>query len=101
MIYEGLGLPCCIEFAADDNDVDDDYLPRVPSYFQRLFTLYSEYTKVLSTYHSLTIEISSRARPTVSKYDDDKFQRKHSRRYDPSRLYSHVGEFPAPVFLSS
>lgn len=24
MIYEGLGLPC-IEFVADDNDVDDEY----------------------------------------------------------------------------
>ncbi|EGI63138.1 hypothetical protein G5I_08586 [Acromyrmex echinatior] len=58
MIYESLGLPC-IEFVADDNDADDY---RVPSYFQRLFTLYSKYTKMFCTYHSLTIEISSPAR---------------------------------------
>lgn len=76
MIYEGLGLPC-IEFVADDNDVDDDY-PRVPSYFQRLFTLYSEYTKVLCTYHSLTIEISSRARS--SRDSDLLFGGKNSNR---------------------
>ncbi|KYN41173.1 hypothetical protein ALC56_04324 [Trachymyrmex septentrionalis] len=92
MIYESLGLPC-IEFVADDNDADDY---RVPSYFQRLFTLYSKYTKMFCTYHSLTIEISSRAR--LSRNSDLLSGEKKSR---PRRAKKSPEESEVKVILSS